>query len=435
MPSHLSVSRRAVLGGAVAAGSLAAAPLASASAADAALSRPRGHVILLALDGLDLEYLDGRVELPHLMSLAHRGSVTPSRGVMTTITNPSWTSISCGTHPDRTRNAAYWFDEAAGVARGQSRDSAVEGLGQSLRRQGLTIGSAQWFILQDKGVAYGDVEGLYTQPGGRIDARVDDAIAMLTGQPVRSGSTTVTMPAPPDFLAVYSSDIDGDGHLWGPDDSRMLATLRETDLAIGRLIQAVKDADLWGRTTWLVTADHGMSSWRTPLGGLAIERLASAGFAAEYVSSGGRPPRPETQVVFVGGGSIASVHLLGDLAGSSSATSRVAEVFGGIDGVSGVFTKADQASMRMAPQYGQLVVETREPYALFVTAPGEGSDGRHGGRSELDVPLVLSGHRVRPGVQPRSPRHIDLAATISHLLGAEPPAANEGRVLREALLD
>lgn len=435
MPSLPAVSRRSLIGGAVAAGSLAAAPVASATSAYAAPSRPRGHVILLALDGFDLEYLDGRVDLPHLNSLVRRGTVTKSQGVMTSITNPSWTSISCGTYPDRTQNAAYWFDAAAGVARGQSRDSAVEGLGESLRRQGLTIGSAQWFILQNKGVTYGDPAGLYTQPGGRIDARVDDAIAMLTGQPVKSGSRTVTMPAPPDFLAVYSSDVDGDGHLWGPNDPRMLATLRETDAAIGRLIAAVQDAELFGRTTWIVTADHGMSEWRIPLGPLAIERLAAAGFKAEYVSSGGRPSSADTQVVFVGGGSIASVHLLGALAGSSAAAAQVADVFAGIEGVSGVFTKAEQKAMRMAPQYGQLVVETREPYALFVTVPAEGSDGRHGGRAELDVPLVLSGHRVRPDVKPRSPRHIDLAATISHLLGVEPPAASEGRVLREALLD
>lgn len=435
MPSPTPVTRRALLGGVAAASAVTAAPLASAGPAYAGSSRPRGHVILVALDGFDLEYLDGRVDLPNLRSLVNRGSLAPSKGVMTSITNPSWTSISCGTYPDRTQNAAYWFDAAAGVARGQSRDSVVEGLGQSLRRQGLTIGSAQWFILQNKGVTYGDVEGLYTQPGGRIDARVDDAIAMLTGQPVRSGTTTVTLPAPPDFLAVYSSDVDGDGHLWGPNDPRMLDTLRETDAAIGRLIACVKDADLFGRTTWVITADHGMSEWRIPLGPTAIDRLAAAGYQSEYVASGGRPKSPDTKVVFVGGGSIASVHLLGDLAESPAAVAQVAEVFAGIEGVSGVLTKADQRAMRMAPQYGQLVVETSEPYALFVTVPGEGSDGRHGGRAELDVPLVLSGHRVRPGVKPQNARHIDLAATISHLLGVEPPSASEGRVLGEALLD
>src|SRR5690606_6481049 len=102
------------------------------------------------------------------------------------------------------------------------------GLGQAWRRQGVLMASAQWFILQDKGVSYGDPDGLYTQPEGRIDARVDDAIAMLRGEPVNSGGELVTLPRRPDFLAVYSSDVDGDGHSWGPDDPRMLDTLRET---------------------------------------------------------------------------------------------------------------------------------------------------------------------------------------------------------------
>lgn len=227
------LSRRSFLGG-VAAGAVVAAT--GATAAGAA-SRPSGHVILLALDGFDWEFLDGRVELPNITALTQRGSLSRSTGVMASVTNPSWTSMSCGTWPDVTKNAAYWFDEAAGIARGQSRDSAVEGIGQALRRQGLTIGSAQWFIMQGKGVEYGDPNGLYTQPGGRIGKRVDDAIAMLTGKSVRSGPTTVTLPEPPDFLAVYSSDIDGDGHAYGPNAPEMLDTLRETDEEIGRLIE------------------------------------------------------------------------------------------------------------------------------------------------------------------------------------------------------
>lgn len=354
---------------------------------------------------------------------------------MTTITNPSWTAISCGTHPDRTRNAAYYYDEAAGVARGQSRDSAVEGLGQAMRRQGVLIGSAQWFILQDKGTAYGDTDGLYTQPGGRIDRRIDDAVAMLTGQPVRSGSTTVTLPRRPDFLAVYSSDIDGDGHAWGPHDPRMLDTLRETDAAIGRLIRTVQDLDLFGRTTWVVTGDHGMTRWETPMAAAAVGALTDAGFSPEVFGSGGRPSSPDTDIVLISGGSISSVHLLGPLANDQAAIERARIALEDVEGVEAVLTKADQAELRMAPQYGQLVLELAEPYALAFTPPSDGgADGRHGSRSEMQVPLVLSGHRVRPGRAPRDPSHVDLAATMSAILGVEPPAASEGRVLAESLL-
>jgi arylsulfatase A-like enzyme len=413
-----------VLGGAVAASlALTATP---AQAAD------RDLLIFLALDGFDIDYFDGRVPLPALRSLARRGSLTTSTGVMTTVTNPSWTAISCGTYPDRTRNAAYYYDEPAGIARGQSRDSAVEGLGQAWRRQGVLMGSAQWFILQDKGVAYGDSGGLYTQPGGRIDARVDDAIAMLSGQPVNSGGTQVTMPRP-DFLAVYSSDVDGDGHLWGAKDPRMLDTLRETDAAIGRLIDAVRDLRLFAQTTWVVTADHGMTAWHKPLGPQAIEVLTGAGFRPEVIGSGGSPSSPDTDVVLVAGGSIASVHLLGELATDADAVRRAGDALAGVTGIAAVLTKAEQATLRIAPQYGQLLLEFDEPYALAMNPPAEGSDGRHGSRAELSVPLILSGKGIKAGAPPENPRHIDLAATMSAILGVDPPAASEGRVLREAL--
>jgi type I phosphodiesterase/nucleotide pyrophosphatase len=426
--STITLSRRGVLAGA------AAGALASSLAGPADAARERGLLIFLALDGFDIDYLDGRVPMPNLDALVRRGSVTESTGVMTTITNPSWTAISCGTYPDRTRNAAYWYDEAAGLARGQSRDSAVEGLGQAVRRQGIQIGSAQWFILQDKGTAYGDPDGLYTQPGGRIDRRVDDAIAMLNVQPVRSGSTTVTITRRPDFLAVYSSDLDGDGHSYGPDDPRMLDTMRETDAAIGRLIRAVRDLDLFGRATWVVTGDHGMTRWDTPMAPQAIASLTGAGFTPEVIGSGGRPWASATDVVLVPGGSVASVHLLGGLATDPSAVARARTALTAVDGVATVLTKADQAGLRMAPQYGQLVLELAEPYALAFGPPAEGSDGRHGSRAEMSVPLVLSGHRVRPGVAPRDPRHVDLAATMSAILGVEPPTGSEGRVLTESLL-
>lgn len=397
-----------------------------------AAAAERSHVVLVALDGFDWEYLDGRAPLPNLRALLRRGAVARSTGVMASITNPSFTSISCGTWPDVTRNAAYYYDPAAGLVRGQSRDSAVEGLGQALRRQGVVLGSAQWFILQDKGASYGDPAGLYTQPGGRIDARVDDAVAMLTGQPVRSGPTTVTMPEPPDFLAVYSSDLDGDGHAHGPDSPVLLDTLVETDRALGRLVEAVQDADRFGRTTWLVTADHGMGRWEVPIGPDAVAALGRAGFTAQVLGTGGRPAA-STDVVVVPGGSVASVHLLGDLAGSAAAAARVRAALAGLTGVSAVLDEDDQAALRMAPQYGELVVELAEGYAMALTPPREGSDGYHGGRRELSVPLVLAGHRVRPGVASRSPRHVDVAPTICHLLGVDPPAAAEGRVLTEAL--
>lgn len=114
---------------------------------------------------------------------------------------------------------------------------------------------------------------------------------------------------------------------------------------------------------------------------------------------------------------------------------RVWEALLGVEGVAAAHDKAQQRLLRMAPQYGELVVEVGEPYSLFVGPPREGSDGLHGGQSEMSVPLLLSGHRIRPGAVALQPRHVDVAPTIAHLLGVEPANAAEGRVLNEVLTD
>jgi arylsulfatase A-like enzyme len=52
---------------------------------------------------------------------------------------------------------------------------------------------------------------------------------------------------------------------------------------------------------------------------------------------------------------------------------------------------------------------------------------------DLTVPVAIAGRRVRPGVYPRGAQVVDLAPTLSFLLGVLPPALSEGRVLDEAL--
>jgi len=125
-----------------------------------------GHVVLVAWDGFDARYLQRGVPTPNLDALAARGSVTTSTGVVPSITNPSWSSVATGAFPERTLNTAYWYDPSTGIVRGQSRDVAVETLGQSLRSAGRTLASVQWYIEHDKSVFYGNPEALYTEPVG-----------------------------------------------------------------------------------------------------------------------------------------------------------------------------------------------------------------------------------------------------------------------------
>ncbi|WP_189668013.1 alkaline phosphatase family protein [Promicromonospora soli] len=394
---------------------------------------PADHVVFLALDGFDAEYLDlvrsGEAPMPNLRRLLRHGSVTTSTGVMTSITNPSWSSVATGAWPETHRNTAYWFDPATNTARGQQRDLAVPTIAQSVREQGGSVFSAQWFILQNYGVTFGDPDGLYTQPGGDCARRTDDAVAVLRGEPVSSGGQLVTMNGIPELMTVYCDVLDAIGHEGGDVDPRIPGALTEIDRQIGRIVAATKEAGVYGGTAFVITGDHGMTTFDKGFGAEGLAAIEAAGFTPQVLTSG-QTPAPGTDVAIVVGG-VANVQLIGERAGDPSAVGRLKAALEALPQVRNVFDKADQARMHMSPSYGDLLVEP-EPGWSFGATP-DGPAGRHGATTELRVPLFLAGAGVIPGAHPRGPRHIDIAPTISALLGYAPPSGSEGRTLRESL--
>lgn len=423
------MARSRLLGALSTAAVAAASTVAPATAAPAVVPEPK--VVLFAIDGFDADYLDGRVPLPNIEALARRGGVTTGTGVMSTMTNQSWTSVSTGAYPETTLNAAYYYDEDAGVVRGQTRASAVEGLGEALRRQGRTIASVQWFILQNKGVSYGDPDGLYTQPGGDCTRRGDDAVAILEGRPVDSGGSQVTASGVPDLLAVYCDDLDAVGHPTGDASPEIDQALARVDEQVGRVVEATRRAGTYDQTTFVLLGDHGMTSYDAVNGPQTEAAIDATGYEAQWVSTN-RRPAPGTDVVLAGAG-LTSVHLVGDAAGDPVALDVVRRAIESVEGIDRVADKAQQAAWRMAPQYGDLVVEPAPGWAMFA-ADAPFTRGRHGTSQELAVTFLVSGAQIRPGVAPNGPRHVDVAPTVASLLGTEPPAASEGRVLSETFL-
>jgi arylsulfatase A-like enzyme len=399
----------------------------------AAAPQPRAdHVVLVALDGFDAGYLPllARLPTPHLDRLVARGSLTTGTGVMPSITNPSWTSIATGAWPERHLNTAFWYDAATRTAHGQQRDVAVPTIAEAVREQGGTVLSVQWHVLQGHGTSLGDRDGLYTQPGGDCSRRVDDAVAVLRGEPVRSGDRTVTASGLPRLLAVYCDTLDALGHTGGDRHPGIPAALREIDVQVGRLVAAVDAAGIADRTAFVLLGDHGMSTFDRGFGRATRRAVARAGYRAEMVAPGDTPRRRTDVVIVVGG--VASVHLVGRAAGDPRAVDAVRRALESLPQVRAVHDKADQARMRMSPRHGDLVAEPAPGWS-FGPAPRRPA-GRHGTSTELEVAFAMAGAGVLPGRPPSGPRHVDVAPTIAALLGIDPPAGAQGRVLTEALI-
>lgn len=105
-----------------------------------------------------------------------------------------------------------------------------------------------------------------------------------------------------------------------------------------------------------------------------------------------------------------------------------------LDSITRVLDRDDLDALRPADKLGPLVAEAEPPWGFALSDPEAGSNrGSHGSLREIEVPLLLSGAGIRRGEAPRNPRTVDVAPTISALLGARPPADAQGRPLTESI--
>ena len=428
----MNISRRGLLAGAgatVVAASVPAWLISRRPEAGPSVGRPE-HVILVDWDGFDPDYL-GLAPTPNIDALVARGSLSTAESIYPTVSNPARASMSTGAYPERHGNAAYYFDGETGEAVGETRFLSAETITQALAAGGRTTAAVQWYMVQDHGASYGDPEHLYVEPGGLFEQRVDAAVEILNRRPVDSGGEMVTVPKIPNFLAVYGPDLDAFGHLEGAESPNMGPLLVELDRQFGRLVQATRDVGIYEKTAFILTSDHGMTSWRRSF----VEGLATTpALGRAEVVAPGRAPSWETEIVLVkSAGMILDVTLLGRAA-TSRGRADVRAVLRGLPQVSRVLDAAGQKDLRAGDKLGDFVVEAREPWGFAFTEPEEGaSRGGHGSTREMRVPLLISGAGVRAGAAPGDARLVDVAPTIAALLGVRPPADAQGRVLDELL--
>ncbi len=423
----MKFSRREFLAGAAALAAVSALP-----AAALALDGPRPkYVILVDWDGFDPDYL-GRAPTPNLDTLASRGSLSVADGTFHTLSNPSRASMSTGAYPEVHGNAAYFFNEATNKAVGQNRSLAAETINQALAAGGKTTASVQWYMVQNHGTAYGDAEHLYVQPGGSFEKRVDVAIDILYLRPVNSGGQMVTVPKVPDFMAVYGSDLDDLGHREGAESPNIGPLLAELDRQLGRLVQATKDVGIYGETAWILTSDHGMTTWSLTLLPDVYAAITAAGYKPEFVTPG-NSPKSTTEVIIVPNAVRIGDFTLRWRAATSKGRAEVRAALERLPQIARVFDKSDLGVLRASDKLGDLVAEAREPWGFGLSEKGV-LHGAHGSLQEIKVPLVLAGAGVRGGLPPQSPGLVDVAPTIAALLGTRPPADAQGRALTESLV-
>ncbi len=427
--NRVVVSRRSFLAGAAAgiAGGIAST---HASAAGAPAPRPAAdHVILVDWDGFDPEFLT-RAQHPAVDALAARGARGLATNTYSTFSNSCRSSMSTGAYPEVHDNAGYYYDVVADRAVSQNRDLEAETIAEALARQGRSVASVQWYMVQDHGTTYGDPSHLYVQPGGSFATTSRVAIDILNRRPVSSGGKQVTVPEVPAFMAVYGADLDGLVHQDGAESPRIGPLLESMDGNLASLVQATRDVGIFDRTAFILTGDHSMSTWEHSIIDAVLGAVEGLGLRPEVVVAG-RRAAPETEVVIVQGVRVATFVLRG-AAATPSARRKLRVNLAGVEHVSNVFDRNDLRRMRASDKLGDLVAEAEVPWHFSALDDGK-PRGSHGSTAESHIPLILAGSGVRPGAPVNGAGLVDVAPTVAALLGVTPPTDAQGRALHQVL--
>lgn len=275
-----------------------------------------------------------------------------------------------------------------------------------------------------------------------IELTIDAAIAALQGMKLGSSKTT-------DLLAISISTHDNLGHRVGPNALEMEDLTIIEDAELARLFNAVRKQVPGGLKNVLIalTADHGVAP--------VVDYLKAAKVDAGFIDQDKMIETAEVQLSKTFGKRkyFAAVESLNfyfttealkqvkraDLEGEAKAifsrAAGVAHVFSLTDYTNGNLPQGENARQiqksYVPGKSGDLVVIPK-PFWMETEKTATHMTGYSYDRT---VPLILMGPNIKPGVYSQPADVVDLAPTLSFLLGVLPPAMSEGRILSEALGD
>ena len=454
------------------------------------------YLVLISLDACRPEYLD-LAPLPHLRELMDSGMIYREAwvGALVSNTPPGHVEISTGTLPKHNGILSFgWRDPVTGnpikpttleaINRGElarivaehgvptlatlykalypDRVVAAVSAQKFYAAQGLGMGSTD-YILYAKQQAGEDLETNLPQKSPSLIATEVLVPTALTGHeppaavmqdprlrvPVETpgdenafvlqAALVLWETVQPGALLLNLPATDEYGHRTGGicDPATMRQVMETTDEALGQLIDAYRQAGLFDRTLWVITADHGMIPNAQQIDPQQVKDLAhQAGIRGQV----GWP-----------------YCTLDDTSQAATWAETLAQ--GGISGVRGAFAKeqnddafryqpssstqthlaAEQIAAYqylldsfVGPESPDVVVITAEN-TLEGTAPLS-SRGAHGEVTWGDqhIPLILAGPGVLQGTSDAPARLVDMLPTLSRLIGF-PTEGMDGVVLADTL--
>lgn len=359
-------------------------------------------VILLSWDGLRHDFPD-RGTFPGLKRMeqagVRAGRLTP---VFPSNTFPAHVSLATGTYPDRhgivdnhffARQKASWYHMSS-----EADWIQAEPLWIAAERQGVLTATYFWVGSESDWRGQGTRYRIAPFDGRRPEHKKVDQILAWLRLPVNEQ---------PRLIMSYWAGVDSVAHRYGPDSPEVATQLASQDVQLQRLLAGLDGLDRWEYTTVILVSDHGMAASD---GLIDIkEALAGAGIEAEVV-----------------GATVAHVFVedqnLNERAGAVLRDLNPVRVYRGTE-------LPGELRLGFPDRVGDWVVATEPPFS-FTRPPGwQGVIGMHGydpSLVEMGASFLALGRGVPSDLEIANVHQIDVAATVAHLLGIDPPLQSEG---------
>ena len=395
------------------------------------MKRP-SQVLMFLIDGFDPDYVQPAHE-PRLAALMKAGASTlDGRGVLPSLTNVNHVSLLTGTFPERHGlSTNLYYDRATRAEVFMEQVSFVREplLFERFKAAGwstaLVTAKEKLTKLLRRGIDVCVDMKTHPAPHRTAAGAPPEIFSLEINLWVLRMAREVATRERPDFLYVATTDYPQ--HTLAPDEPDMQRYLAQHDAALGRLLDVYDPDD----TLVVLTADHGMNAKRRSLSPVRV--LADAGLRAH-----GLPLNRDGLYAHhrdLGG---ALYLYFEDHGGDPGAAREAHAVLASTPGVDEVVTRAEAGRDRLPPdRVGDLICWAARDVALGVWEDGPATREEHGLRShgskhEQRIPMLVAGPGVRPGVEIREGRTVDLLPTVCQLVGLETGAV-QGRVLEEAL--
>ena len=229
--------------------------------ANSAAAQKAHYVVLVSLDGFRWDYAR-RENATHLLALGKQGVWAPE-GMLPSypsLTFPNHFTIVTGLYPEHHGLVANSFYDAAKQARYAIADAHAVSDGS------WYSGTPLWSLAESQGMrsaclfwpgSEAKIAGFEPTWYARFDAKTEASDAVEQAR-IDNALALLKLPAAdrPHFIAIYYSEPDHEGHMFGPDAPETRAAALKVDALVGKLKAALDSTGL--PVDLVVVSDHGM---------------------------------------------------------------------------------------------------------------------------------------------------------------------------------